>query len=309
MSDDVGDQLHSALRNQLAAVKQHFVHVLILEAREDSESAEKIASIDSVDLPNTMQFVDYLVCKNYAIDICKSSKNLLETMPSPGFSNHEIAASERQLETELGTALERALRGTDCSFDQWLHGLLSTSHGSRASYHTWLSQYGCHTESNGPVRLELTEAKARSIDTMFANMMVMIDQTMIHAFVQYNAGQNALADLTWEVSGAAMMQAADITKRLAQRGLCADPKKAANLYPQHVPEHDIHSDPIKAFEADRKLAAHSSRIGRSAEEALADTEFAGIANQLATYFYAVALWSEGSVLPDIPNPCRDFGRT
>lgn len=309
MAHDVGDQVQSALRNQLAAAKQHFIHVLVLEVRKDSASAAEISNIDSVDLPSAMQLVDHLVRNKHSMDTCNSREDLLEAMPAPGFSNHEIAASERRLETELGTAFERALQTTSCSSDQRPRDLRSVSHGSRESYHTWLSQWAHRTDSDFPVTLDLTEAQARSIDTIFANMMVMIDQTMIHAFVQLHAGQYALADLTWEVSGAAMMHATDITKRLARRGLCADPKRAVTFSQQHVPGHNILYNPMKAFQADRKLAAHSVKIGRSAEETLADTKFADIAKQLATYFDTVVHWTEGAVLPNIPNPCRDFGRT
>ena len=49
------------LRLQLAAVQQHFIHVLLLRAWKEEAVADRITSIDSVDLPNAMRIVDCLV--------------------------------------------------------------------------------------------------------------------------------------------------------------------------------------------------------------------------------------------------------
>jgi hypothetical protein len=309
MADIQNDHLLRALRIQLAAVKQHFIHVLTLEAREDTGSAAQITRIDSVDLPNAMQLVDHLISNGRAFDLCLSSKDLLESLPMPGFSNSEIAAAEQLLETELSSAFEICLKDPGILLDTTSRTLLSLSHSSRSEYQIWLSNWVEQPETAYPQRSPLSVAQSEAIDVLFANMMVMIDQTMIHLFVQLHAGQKSLAEMTWEVSGAAMMQATALTKSLAERGLAANPKCAIKSWPHKVPLHTISLDPSAAFAADREFASHCWKIGLISERALANTEFSEIAEQVTSYFRAVIRWVEGTSLPNIPNPCRDFGRT
>ena len=229
----------------------------------------------------------------------------------PGFSNSEIAAAEQLLETEICSAFETCLEDPGTLLDTICRRLLSLSHSSRSEYQVWLSNWAEQSESETayPQRSPLSVAQSEAIDVLFANMMVMIDQTMIHSFVQLHAGQKSLADMTWEVSGAAMMQATALTKRLAQRGLAANPKRAIKSWPQTVPLHTICLDPLAAFAADREFASHCWKIGLISERALANTEFLEIAEHVTSYFDAVVRWVERTPLPNIPNPCRDFGRT
>ena len=84
MADIQNDHLLRALRIQLAAVKQHFIHVLTLEAREATASAAEITRIDSVDLPNVMRLVDHLICSGRTVNLCSSSKDLFEPCQCQG---------------------------------------------------------------------------------------------------------------------------------------------------------------------------------------------------------------------------------
>lgn len=302
-------RVHAALRRQLAAVKQHFIHVLILKARGDSESAAEITKIDSIDLPSAMQLVERLVRTEFPIDLCNAHSDVLETLPAPGFSDREIAASEDRLESDMAAAFEDALRAPAVASDRPTHRILTVSHGSRQPYRAWLSGWGQGPDDGQREMPNLTEAQTRAIDTLFANLMVVIDQAMIHALVQFIAGRNAMADLTWEASGGAMMQATKITNALARYGLCANPVAASRADPHCVRHHEIRSDPEMAFRADRDLAAYCSKIAHGFRAELTETEFEDLSQQTAHYFDAVANWAEGRSLPNIPNPCRDFERT
>ena len=61
MNEAVLRSFSRVLRLQLAADQQHFIHVLLLRAWKEEAVADRIASIDAVDLPNAMRIVDCLV--------------------------------------------------------------------------------------------------------------------------------------------------------------------------------------------------------------------------------------------------------
>ena len=61
MNEAVLRSFSRVLRLQLAAVQQHFIHVLQLRAWKEEAVADRITSIDAVDLPNAMRIVDCLV--------------------------------------------------------------------------------------------------------------------------------------------------------------------------------------------------------------------------------------------------------
>ena len=61
MNETVLRSFSRVLRLQLAAVQQHFIHILLLRAWKEEAVADRITSIDAVDLPNAMRIVDWLV--------------------------------------------------------------------------------------------------------------------------------------------------------------------------------------------------------------------------------------------------------
>ena len=307
MKIESNDPIMAAMRFQLAAVKQHFIHVLILQSRNDNNSAAQITKIDSVDLPSAMQLVDLLVRAKTEFDLCSNTTELLQTFPRPGFSNTEIRQSEQLLETNISNALSIAMSATQSANTQ-IHDLTVQSFKLRSDYSNWLRTWSEKMEPDYVTCSPLKDDQSQWLDCLFANMMVMIDQTMIHSLVQYRSGNDRLADLTWEVSGAAMMQATAITNHLAKRGLAANPMRTISTE-LRIAMHSTTTDPINAIQLDKKLAAHCVEIGSAGKHVLSGTEFEQIADRLTSYFDAVVNWSKGETLPNIPNPCRDFGRT
>ena len=55
MNEAVRRSFSRVLRLQLAAVQQHFIHVLLLRAWKEEAVAERILSSDAVDLPNAVR--------------------------------------------------------------------------------------------------------------------------------------------------------------------------------------------------------------------------------------------------------------
>ena len=294
-----------ALRLQLAAVKQHFIHVLILEARGDKNNSASINNIDSVDLPSAMQMVEHLVSTSEIFGLFDNPDHLLQAMPMPGFSNSEILASECRLEEAIGRAIRHCLQVTT---KETVYSLMSKSIAPRSSYLDRLAAWEKKPEPEYVDHLSLTAEQSWWIDTVFANLMVIIDQGMVHAFAYRHIGDPESAAAAWEVSGAAMMQATGLTKCLAARGLAANPSRIPKMAGAvALPPFSI--DPKLAKVADRSLAEHYVDVCGQCEQVLDGTEFGPLVAKAKAYFEAAAIWNNGDRLPNIPNPCRDFERT
>jgi hypothetical protein len=293
------------LRLQLAAVKQHFIHVLILEARGDKASATLINSIDSVDLPNAMQLVENLVSGSDTFSLCANTDHLLQTMPMAGFTNSEIIVAEQRLENAIIASLQRCLPDPP---NETINHLVTKSLEPRAAYAAKLTDWKRQPERSYVNTTPLSDEQSQSIDCLFANMMVVIDQTMTHAFTHRLNGDSESAAAAWEVSGAAMMQATALTNKLAARGLVASPAKAVEIGdPVALPV--ISKDPAHASAADRGLAEHCTRLCDQCEPVLHNTEFGPVFTKAKAFFESACRWTSGNTLLKIPNPCRDFDRT
>ena len=84
MNEHVLRNFNRVLGVQLAAVQQHFIHVLMLRAWNEESAADRIASIDAVDLPNAMRIVDYLVSAGHVPALARDHRTLARLMPRPG---------------------------------------------------------------------------------------------------------------------------------------------------------------------------------------------------------------------------------
>ena len=96
------------------------------------------------------------------------------------------------------------------------------------------------------------------VDSLFASLMVMIDQTLVHAFVRWHRGGHELADTTWEMSGAAMMHATCIVSALAPRHVAPRPAPAVARDDVDVALPRVAAAP-DALENDRRLAGQCLR--------------------------------------------------
>ena len=77
--------------------------------REDS-AADRIASIDAVDLPNAMRIVDYLVSARYVPRLASDRRTLAGNMPGAGESPKAVYAAEERLDCKLRDVLRSVER-------------------------------------------------------------------------------------------------------------------------------------------------------------------------------------------------------
>jgi len=96
----------------------------------------------------------------------------------------------------------------------------------REGYEQWIQQRIAEGAKSSRTTLELSEAARPSPNALFDHLMVVIEQELVHSFLHWHSDQKELADATWEVGGAAMMQATKITKPLAAKHAAPAPAAA-----------------------------------------------------------------------------------
>lgn len=272
------DALNRILRAQLTAVNQQFVHILALREWGLTESAKKILQIDQVDFPVAMKIIDFLVAAG-------ASPSLASESFTPGASEAEILAAEQNIEKRLRSVLADA-RLSDPRAARFVSAALAP----RREYADWLT-----------ARLDAVERPARpapaavpDVATLFAHLLVLIEQSMVHAFVHWHKGDRADADAAWAASGAAMMQATEIVRRLASLGTVPVPRSAPSL--------KLSSDPDRARAYDRDLATAFARCAAKTTERRVDG-VGDVCGRIADYAARLSAWDSGRAHPaDAINP-------
>jgi len=314
LDSETTEAVRALLGVQLKAVQQHFIHVLILQARGNRAFAERITAIDNTDLSVAMQWVERLVAQDLNPLNGNIDAGLGVAMPDPGFSDDGIRRSEIALENDLADALKKALDLVCGKTGEGARDLLARTLRPRADYAAWLRrkpemQATPHGSVSKPTPVgALSDDVGLSLHGLFANLMTVITQELVHAFVHRQSGNRARADAAWEIGGAAMMQATKITRLLAGHRIAPAPQLAvAAACPVRAPRIELTSD--GALHMDRILARHCAGEAEICAERVRGTEFEPVVRGCRDYFLSAAAWRDGISLPDIPNPCRDFDRT
>jgi bacterioferritin (cytochrome b1) len=299
--------LNSILRVQMMAVKQHFIHVLILEAWGDAETAAGITAIDSIDLPNAMRIVDFIASEHAVPELSGDRQSLVRNMPVAGATYEGIFAAARAAERRLIDVLKTSQRTLSTLEAHDKAHLVREPLAARESYQQWMARQAAKGLASGSSSLRLSQSELLTLNALFAHLMVVIEQGIVHSFVHLHSGQEEFARMAWEISGAAMMQAADITKLLAQSHAAPPVGEAVLAGMVALPR--VGSTSADAMMLDQALAQRCRTMAESATKALRSTGFESVCEGCVVYNQAVVDWQEGHDLPDITNPCRDFDRT
>ena len=305
MNDDVLRNFNRVLDVLLAAVQQHFIHVLILRAWKEEAIADRITSIDAVDLPNAMRIVDHVVSTGHLPTLAGDQRTLARNMPGPGDSLSTLYVAEMRLDCRLKSVLTAAERELAPYAEHVPIELVSVPLKGRTAYQDWLRERLEHPR-DGVKPGGLADPAKLGLDSLFANLMVMINQTLVHAFVHWHAGECDLADSAWEMSGAAMMHAAGIVDSLTSRRVAPDPARAAMRGDAALPR--VVAARSDALANDRRLAERCGAAAQWAAIAQQDAELAATCGRIESWYRELAGWQPGRTLPRLDNPCIDFER-
>jgi len=305
MNDDVLRKFNLVLGLQLTAVQQHFIHVLMLRAWGEEAAAERIASIDAVDLPNAMRIVDYVVSTGHVPTLASDHRTLAENMPEPGDGLNAVWAAETKLEFRMGDVLAAVERELTPYRRNVPIELVTIPREGRVAYRDWLERPLDHP-CDEVRRSGLTDPEKLGLDSLFANLMVMINQTLVHAFVHRHREEFDVADSVWEMSGAAMMHATSIVNCLAPRHVAPDPARA--VMQDHVALPGVAAAPPDALGNDLLLAERCRAAARQAAVVQHEEDLAGACGRIEAYYGELTAWWPGRTLPRLDNPCVDFER-
>lgn len=305
MNDKIARAFNDVLRVQIAAVQQHFIHVLTLNAWDETTGAKEIVSVDAVDLPNAMRIVDWLIARGESVSLASDINVLAACMPRPGACMQDVLANELVLDKRLEGALLDAQRElTGVVGGEWA-AYIDKPLTCRSSYQNWLKAALERADRREETDGTPIEAPA-CIGELFAHLMIMISQSMVHSFVHWHSGRLNLANDAWFISGAAMMHAAAITNACAKSRVAPAPENAVRRGSVSLPQ--ISYNTGDAMEADLERGRYCRSVAASAALELGPTKLGEICRTIASYYEALSQWQIGHPLPPITNPCVDFER-
>lgn len=274
--------LNRLLRAELTAVNQQSVHLLALRRWGGVELESRIRDVDRADFPSTLAIIDYLVAANLPIKI--ESEGFV-----PGVSERAILLAEQRAEASLTAAIE-LLAGVDGPAAR----LAAAVEAPRANYADWIAARLTQAPDRAPSDLPF----AAEFADLFADLTVLGEQALVHAFVHWHRGDRTDADAAWGTSGAAMLRAGVIIRLLADHG--------AVPVPSNLPPLVIRATPREAIEADRYLAGHCRETALATARRCSTAPAQSIAHAVAD---AAAIWADrpaGTPLPPEAGATHTF---
>ena len=265
------------LRCELDATNHQFTHILALKQWGYDAAAARITEIDDIDFVNAMRIIDYLVSRGKPFTLRNPEFN-------PGSDLQSILQAEQSSETRLLAALGKVEH-----LDSTARAFADGARAPRDAYASWLDQ---EIASIGP---ESTPGAipVAALHDLVAQLITLIEQTLIHAYVEWRGGCEAAADVAWLSSGAAMMHLTRLVN------LCA--KLPSVPVASRCPAPDIQHRPGETLAADLDLARHCTQTAREAAEAC---EYPGIARYcrtVANSYQACVDWDGVQPHPDLES--------
>lgn len=273
------EYLNRVLRFELTAVNQQFIHVLALRDWGYAETAERIMEVDYVDFPNAMRIIEYLIHEGLPVSV-ESERPIFGTN-YPGILRAELVFEQRLL---------AAIEGAACSNER-ARALLSAARAPRQAYAAWLRSRLEGAGVGGPVKDELFPESFG----VFAHLIAVIEQTLVHAFVHRHQGDVESADAAWATCGAAMMQATEFVHLFTVHGTLP--------LPAEIPPLQFADRSTAAHQLDRRLIGSCAREAAAAAKACNDTEIANLCRKIARYSSRLSAWKTGEAHPALgDNP-------
>jgi hypothetical protein len=173
----------------------------------------------------------------------------------PGSNVRGILLAEQTMERRLSEAIAGAQVTS-----QPAQALVATAQEPREAYARWLAERLSESDTNGTAESR-TDADTADTADLVAHLIAMIEQTLVHAFLHWHAGDVEGADAAWAASGGAMMQLTEMVRLFAAQESVPAPGTFPTLH--------IVVRPEAAVEADRQLAAlvaeEAARIARHSD--------------------------------------------
>lgn len=258
--------LHQLLRFQLDATHQQFMHVLALRQWQDHDAAARITALDDIDFPGAMRIIDHLVAQQIPVTLTPANF-------SPGQDYATILRAEQELEKRF--EIVAAGRAESVTAQR----LVDAARAPRQAYAHWLAR---QIEQHPSAHYD-RPAIASELQELVAHLVTMIEQSMIHAFVEWHANQRQAADAAWATSGAAMMQLTRLVALFA--------RIPGVPVPGDCPAPRVSETAGSTLALDQSFALACEQQARLASERCADDTIGACCTDIADYYRALANWT------------------
>ena len=259
--------LQDVLRFQLDATHQQFFHLLALRHWGEKDAVARITEVDNVDFPGAMRIIDHLIAVGAPINLAPASF-------TPGQDYASILRAEHLLESRFAQIPD--LDGADGAAAR---RLVEAASEPRQAYANWLADNIART----PVVAREDHPNNSILLDLVAHLVTMIEQSMIHAFVEWHGADGGAADAAWATSGAAMMQLTQLVRLFA--GIPAVPVPGACPVPH------ITRVSGATLALDRELASQCEKQAREAAVRCDHDAIRVCCADIADYYYRLANWT------------------
>lgn len=265
------------LRCELDATNHQFTHILALQQWQYGDVAVRITAIDDIDFVNSMRIIDYLVSSGRPFALASPNFH-------PGTDLASILRVEQSNEARLLAALEGARH-----LAPEARAIADTARAPRAAYGQWLERKLASVEN---AQAQVT-TPVTGLQKLVAQLVTMVEQTLIHAYVEWRGARPAAADAAWVGSGAAMMHLTRLVK------LCAN----LNTLPaaSECPAPTIVHAPGETLVADRELARHCAQVAQTAAGQCQHAAIAKYCDSVAKSCLAIDAWDPSQPHPEIAS--------
>ena len=250
------DQLLRLLRLEMTAVHQQFFHMLALRQWQDEALLPRLNEVDTADFKNALKIAEWLIAAGHPL-------RLEEQRFQPGSDLPSMRAAEQRMEREMAALLADLTVSETAARD-----LVAGAMAARVGYLDWLA-----AENSGAGDGQAGDATDPALAVLLAELIVLIEQAMLHAFVQWHRGTAAAADTAWRLSGAAMIYATALVKQGVATGTVPQPGP--------VPPIVVAETCQAAIEADRQAAGRVIAAARRGAAALGDAKMARLCRRIA----------------------------
>jgi bacterioferritin (cytochrome b1) len=261
------------LRCELNATNQQFAHILALREWDRKEAAARIVEVDDIDFANAMRIIDHLVKSGVSISLAGAEFN-------PGTDYAAILRAEQAMEARLVAALDRS-----DAIESSAGHLVDTASRPRAAYARWLAD---NIAKTGATRND-KRAETKALEGLVGWLITMIEQSMIHAFVEWHGDNRPAADAAWATSGAAMMQLTRLVRLFARLPSvpCGGACPVANIC------HQAGETP----NADRELALCCGLQADDAAQRCDQPAITKYCSSIADYYRQLSAWKPPATHP------------
>jgi bacterioferritin (cytochrome b1) len=266
------------LRAELTAVHQQFLHMLALRQWKEQELLAQITAVDMEDFKNAMQIMELLVSRGTPIELPGQTI-------SPGWDITSIVHSELRMEKHLANVL-LTIQVDDPAERQ----RVTRAAAPREAYRAWLE-----------ARLRVLEPQSAAPQTnsaialLLSHLVHLVEQAMLHAFLNWHSNDADSSNNAWRLSGAAMLYATALVRQGAStHGLPAPGDVPAVRMGQNTPE---------AFALDMHAVAECADVALQAIEAAPDNATSSICERIAEACGSISNMEMGGEFPET------FGRS